>query len=176
MKRCWLILFVVTNTFLARAAQEGTNLNTVQITDLPAAACEALTNVAKGASILQIVKSPATYSVRLDTKGQKSELRVTAEGKSLRIRSKQEAEARFEEERRLAQAGKLKTIPLDDLPAAAREVITQKSNGATIEQIVKAPATYIAQIERTGEKTEIRVTEDGNVLSPSTAGENQPKQ
>jgi uncharacterized membrane-anchored protein len=149
---------------LAGADQKPANPNAIAWPELPAAAQKTILEKSKGATIQLILRTPAAYTARLDAGGQKSEVRVTADGRVLKIRSKREAEQQFEEEERLARAGRLNTVRLAEVPAAARNVIVERSRGMTLEQIVLAPATYTVQLDQAGEKSALRVTDDGKAL------------
>lgn len=147
-----------------RAGEKAADSQIVQLGDLSPVVRKTFSEKTKGATILRLIKAPATYNVRLDSQGQKSEMRVTEDGKILRIRSKHEAEAQFEEEQRLAKAGLLNTVSLDDIPTAAKTIIVERAKGMTIAQIIRTPTTFIAQIDHAGKKTEIRVSETGEIL------------
>src|SRR3978361_2273606 len=96
----WLACLVLF-TLSVRAGEKAADPKIVQLGELSPVVQKTFSEKTKGATILRIIKTPATYNVRLDSQGQKSEVRVTEDGKILRIRSKHEAEAQFEEEQRL---------------------------------------------------------------------------
>lgn len=164
LRQIRLIACAFTLTLMARAEQGSPVANVVQLGDLPSVVQKTILEKTKGATIEQIVESPASYSARLDAGGQKSEVRVTKDGRVLRIRSKHEAEAHFEEEKRLAQAGQLNTVALESIPDAARNVITESAKGLKIDQIVKTPTTYTVRMNQSGKKNEIYVADNGKAL------------
>ena len=150
---------------VARAAPEIPGPPILRLEDLPRAAQAAIRPEINGALIRHISLTPMSYTARIDRQGQKSEVRVAATGQLLRPRSKQEAEARFEEEQRLNQAGHLKTVPLASVAPAARDLITTQARDAHIDQIVQSPAVYTITFERKGTMGELRVTDDGKMLT-----------
>jgi len=157
-----LVLLLAPGAWAAPAASDPGNLRWEEV---PAVVQKAIKETAKGASVRQLSRTPEIYTARFDTKGQKSEVRVSESGKVLRSRSKQEAEALFEEEQRLAQAGQLNTVALEDVAAGARAVIAERAKGTKLDQIVRAPATFTATFDRNGASEVIRIAADGKVLA-----------
>src|ERR1035438_3868275 len=83
-------------------------------------------------------------------------------------RSKQEAEAQFEDEQRLSQTGRLNIFELGNIPTIARAEIAERSKGLAIDRIIKTPTIFIVRIDRAGEKIEIRLTDDEKILGSSS--------
>lgn len=150
----------------ATALSEDTKEKPVHIAieSLPPAVRDAIASHTQGSTMLGIVRTSETFGVRLDSHGQKAELRVDESGKQLRIRSKKEAEQQYEEEQQLARAGKLNTIALKDVPQAARDIIKTLAGDAVIEQIIKSPSCFLVSVDHAGEKQQMRFAADGQYL------------
>jgi hypothetical protein len=169
IRRVLTVASALALALVARAEQESANPGSAKLADLPPAVQRSLQEKIGSSTILQIAIKPAVYCAQLDANGQKSEVRVSEEGKVLRIRSKQEAEAQFEEEQRLAHAGRLNTVELESVPAIARATITERSKGLTIDRIIKTPTIFVVLFDRAGEKIEIQLTDDGKIIGGSSS-------
>jgi hypothetical protein len=167
IRQLLLVASTLALALIAYADQERPISESTKLADLPPAVQKSIQAKIEGSTILQIATKPAVYCALLDANGQKSEVRVSEDGKVLRVRSKQEAEAQFEQEQRLVQAGELNTAELGTVPADVREIILDRSKGLSISRITKTPVIFVVRIDRSGEKSEIQLTEDGKVLGGS---------
>jgi hypothetical protein len=164
IRRILIVASTFALTLIACAEQETSNYNSAKLADLPPAVQRSLQEKTGGSTILRIEIKLAVYCAQLEANGQRSEIRVSEEGKVLHIRSKQEAEVQYEDEQRLAQAGKLNTVELETVPAIARAIITERSKGLTINRIIKTPTVFVVRVDQAGEKTEIQLTGDGKII------------
>jgi hypothetical protein len=165
-----VVMLAAGSAILLRAADAPASPATA-LEALPAVVRQAVQERTKGAELRDVHRRPAIYTARLDFHGQKSEVRVNESGKILRNRTKQEAEANFEEEQRLAQAGKLRTISLADLPEPARAAITARTHEAKLEQIGVESAVTTVAATRSGKPFAFGVADDGTVTElPPAAG------
>jgi len=144
-------------THAALAGEKRERANAVQVSDLPRAAQDALVGVANGANIQQIVRNPAVYTVNFTLDGIKQRFVVSEDaGRSEGPRTIKEKD--------VPEINAGTTIQFSDLPQPVQDLLTAKYPGAPLDQVRRRSVTYVANLERNGEKWEVRLTEDGKLM------------
>ncbi len=139
--------------------------NVVQLGDLPAAAQEALRAYAAGATIERIVKPPIFYIVELTLEGTAKAFWVSEDA------TRCEGPAKLN----TAEIQAVSTpVQWAALPEAAQRLVSSKFEGAPLGEIHRVNWGYEALLNREGQKSSVRVAEDGRILPRRQQAKGRP--
>lgn len=152
---------------LVAAAEEEVKVN---FADTPAAVQKALREAAPDAKIDQVEKETengrAVYEAEVVIDGKKYEVEVDEDGKVL---GKEPADAEDKEDADDGEGSEVE-VKLADVPAAVRKTLQEQAKGATIDTVEKqigkdGKTTYEADVVIGGKEHEVKVAEDGKLIS-----------
>jgi hypothetical protein len=139
------------------------------VEDLPAAVRATAEAQAAGATIDKVRADERggekTYSVRFVRDGVKTELRLSAEGKVVRMKAE--------------RGDDTSSVPTTSLPAAVQTAVATKLDGGKIveieEKMVKDAMVYQIEIATATGRVEIEIDADGKILSEKAKKAEEPK-